>query len=55
MKETTSVTFCMKIRPLSWNFGFAFLSTGAALLEPSLLFGLAGSIGLQQQRIFSKR
>ena len=47
-----SVTFCMKMRPLSCNFGFPSLVTRDRV--DILFFGLLTLISLQQRRIISK-
>ena len=51
--EIVSVTFCMKIRPLSCSFGFPSLVTSERV--DILFFGLLTLISLQQRRIISKR
>jgi len=52
-REMVSVTFCMKMRPLSCNFGFPSLVTRDRV--DILFFGLLTLISLQQRRIISKR
>lgn len=56
-KEITSVTFVIKIRPLSWSLLFLFRGFGALDLFLSflLLFSLFGFISLQHSRMYSKR
>lgn len=48
-----SVTFCMKMRPLSCIFGLPFLSTMGR--EDILFLGLFLSMSLQHRRIDSKK
>lgn len=48
-----SVTFCMKMRPLSCILGFPFLSTSGR--EDILFFGLLRSMSLQQSNMDSKK
>lgn len=51
--ETRSVTFCIKMRPLSCSLGLPRLSTSC--LFEYLFLGLDRSMSLQQRRMVSKR